>query len=73
MNAPLPGQLDVDGNEQVDPRIDKAARALYWQAVRRRHQCDEETAKIIARQTWPQVEKYYVADVRLVLGAGGFQ
>jgi hypothetical protein len=49
-----------------------SARRLV-QAVRRRHQCDEETAKIIARQTWPRVQKYYEADVRLVLAVGGFQ
>jgi hypothetical protein len=67
------GQLDLDGGEQADPRIDKAARALYLQAVRRRHQCDEETAKVIARQTWPRVQKHYEADVRLVLAVGGFQ
>lgn len=67
------GQLDLDGNEQEDPRIENAAKALYLKDVKRRHQCDDETAKSIAKSTWPRVEGYYHGLVRQVLGEGGFQ
>jgi hypothetical protein len=65
-----PGQLDLDGNEQTDPRAIKIARALWWNDARRTWAIDgNDIAKERATTIWPTVEKHYLATARVVLAA----
>jgi hypothetical protein len=64
------GQLGLDGSEQVDPRVLKAARALWWRDARRAWAIDgNDVAREQAKNLWPRVEKNYVEAARTALEA----
>lgn len=71
------GQLGFDGSEQVDPRITKAARALWWRDARRtwgrdgRDESGESVARERAKALWPRMEHHYVEAARVALEAAG--
>jgi hypothetical protein len=64
------GQLDFDGNEQLDPRAERVAKALWWNDAKRTWAIDgNDIAKERARTVWPTVQKHYLATARVVLAA----
>jgi hypothetical protein len=66
------GQLGFDGSEQVDPRITKAAKSLWYRDAKRTWAIDgNDVAKERAIALWPRVEKHYVDAARVALEAAG--
>lgn len=66
------GQLDMDGGEQTDPRLVKAARALWWRDAERTWGRDGRDVAIERAKTlWPRMEKAYVATAEVALRAAG--
>lgn len=61
-------QADLFGGEEVDQRVERAARALFAADARRsfgRH----EDSKAQMTAIWPRVRKHYVATARVALDA----
>lgn len=66
----MSGQLDVDGGERVDPRVERAAKALAWRDARRMWgQSGLDVARENARQVWPRVRTYYLEAAEVALTA----
>lgn len=66
------GQLDLDGGEQTDPRVTKAAKALWYDDAKRTWGRDgADIAKERATTLWPRMEPMYVAKAELALTAAG--
>lgn len=63
-----PGQLDLDGGEQEDPRAEKIARALWWEDSKRTWGRDgQDIAREQAKRLWPRVRGEYMGTARRVL------
>lgn len=71
------GQLDMAGGETVDPRIEQAARALWWRDAKRtwgqdgRGEDGESIAKQQAARLWPRVRASYLNAAETALKAAG--
>lgn len=65
------GQLDLEGNEATDPRIERAAKELYLRDVKRRHYDARDDLPEIAKAGWPKVAKHYRDTVTTVLTVYG--
>lgn len=67
-----PGQLDMAGGEQLDPRIEAAARALWHRSARRTWGQDgTDIADSQERELWPRLAKHYRDEARAALTAAG--
>lgn len=65
-----PGQLDIEGNEQTDPRVERAARALWWRDAKRAFGQDgHEAVANRAKALWPRIATYYREAARVALDA----
>lgn len=71
------GQLDMDGGEAIDPRIEKAAKHRWLRDAKRTWGPDgygggdEHVYIERARTLWPRLSKYYLADAEETLRAAG--
>jgi hypothetical protein len=65
------GQLDFEGREVTDDRVEQAAKAMYWRDVKRRHRVDNNEAGEIAKAAWPKVRQHYVETATVALKAAG--
>lgn len=71
------GQQTLDGTEVADPRVTKAAKALWWEDARRTWGRDgrEPDGTLVAtskaRQLWPRMAKLYEDKARVALTAAG--
>jgi hypothetical protein len=66
------GQLDLSGAETVDPRIEKAARSLWWRSARRTWGQDgRDIAEERFKALWPRMRPHYMAEAETALRAAG--
>jgi hypothetical protein len=65
-----PGQIDLDGNEQLDPRLEPVAKALWWRDAKRTWGQDgNDIAAENARRLWPRIASSYMDEARVALKA----
>jgi hypothetical protein len=62
-----PGQLDLDGGEQVDPRVERAAKALWLRDARKTF--GRQDALELAKAHWPRVRGEYMATALVAITA----
>jgi hypothetical protein len=64
------GQLDFEGNEQVDPRVTSAAMALWERDAKRTWgESGRDVAREQAERLWPRVRGEYERAARVALEA----
>lgn len=67
---PADGQQTLDGGETTDPRIERAAKALWWRDAKKTF-WDRKDAEEHAKAIWPRVRSEYIATARVALEAAG--
>jgi hypothetical protein len=66
------GQIDLEGHETVDPRIEAAAKALWWRSAKVTWGRDgADIAKEQAERLWPRMRPHYMAEAEVALRAAG--
>jgi len=66
------GQLDLDGGETIDPRIESAAKALWWRNAQRTWGPDgRDVAQERAKALWPRMRPHYMGEAEAALHAAG--
>lgn len=63
-----PGQLDLAGGEVEDPRVERAAKAMFWKDARKTW-WGREDAEAHAKTVWPRVRSEYMATATVALTA----
>jgi hypothetical protein len=64
------GQQTLDGTEEVDPRTERVAKALWWADAKRTWGQDgPDVARETAARLWPGVSKHYIAEARIAIAA----
>jgi len=63
-----PGQLNLDGGEQVDPRVERAAKAIWWRDAKKTWWMRED-AEAHAKDIWPRVRSEYMATALVAITA----
>jgi hypothetical protein len=64
-----PGQLDFGGAETVDPRVERAAKALWLRDARKTF--GRQDALELAKAHWPRVRGEYLATAEVALRGAG--
>lgn len=64
------GQLDLSGNETIDPRLEAAANAL-WRRDAMRGPWPKEDNEDHYKRFWPRVRRYYLEEAEVALRAAG--